>query len=297
MTQVTARDTRSGRISFAVLFQHLAPMRLLTRCAGVLANCRQPWVVQPLIRAFVHRHRIDLGEALHSDPGAYRSFNEFFVRALRPGVRPLAPADWTSPADGTVSQVGHIRAGQMIQAKQRRYSAAQLLADPALAARLEGGSFTTVYLSPRDYHRVHMPCPGRLLGMRHVPGTLFSVRPDIVQGIHGLLALNERLVCWFEHPRIGVFAVVLVGAAIVGSIATVWHGVVAPPRQPQIRLWHYADGDAMPPPPHLAQGEEMGRFQFGSTVVVLMPGSAWGFHPQWQVGRQVLMGQPVATQS
>ncbi len=270
-------------------------MRLLTRCAGVLASCRWPWIAQPLIRAFVYRHRIDLDEALHSNPGAYRSFNEFFVRALRPGVRPLAMAEWTSPADGRVSQLGGIRAGQMIQAKQRSYSVEQLLGDTALARQLEGGTFSTVYLSPRDYHRVHMPCEGRLLGMRHVPGTLLSVRPDIVEGVDGLLARNERVVCWFENPRIGVFAVVLVGAAIVGSIATAWHGVVAPPRRSKIRQWLYGEDDSVHRARNLLQGEEMGRFRLGSTVVVLMPGSAWDFAPQWEIGEHVLMGQAAAT--
>lgn len=279
---------------FPVLLQHLAPMHLLTRCAGLLAECRHPWVAQLLIRSFVRWHRIDLDEAVRSDPGAYRSFNDFFVRALHPGARPLAAADWTSPADGTVSQIGRIEAGQIIQAKQQTYSTRELLADAALARRLEGGHFTVVYLSPRDYHRVHMPCEGRLLGMRYIPGRLFSVRPDIVQGIDGLLARNERLVCWFEHPRHGIFAMVLVGAAIVGSIATVWHGVVAPPRTGQIRQWKYTDGSLEPPLLRFLQGDEMGHFQLGSTVVVLMPKMAWEFHPEWLVGRHVRLGQALA---
>lgn len=278
----------------SVLLQRHAPMPLLTRCAGRLAQCRHPWVVQLLIRTFVRWHGIDLHEAMRSDPCSYRDFNDFFVRTLRPGVRPLAAADWTSPVDGTVSQKGRIQAGQMIQAKQRAYSAAQLLADASLAHQLEGGSFTTVYLSPRDYHRVHMPCEGRLLGMRHVPGKLFSVRPEIVQGIDGLLARNERLVCWFEHPWHGVFAMVLVGAAIVGSIGTAWHGVVAPPRHARIQQWNYADADPCSPPMHFAQGEEMGLFQLGSTVVLLMPEAAWQFDARWQVGEAVRLGQAMA---
>ncbi|MBB1596885.1 archaetidylserine decarboxylase [Achromobacter sp. UMC46] len=278
------------RLSPALLFQRLAPLSLLTRSAGPLAQCRHPWVAQPLIRAFIRRHRIDLDEALHSSPRAYRCFNDFFSRALRPDARPLAAADWTSPVDGTISQLGRIQQGRMIQAKQQAFSAAQLLADAELAQGLDGGSYTTVYLNPRDYHRVHMPCEGRLLGMRHVPGTHYSVRPDIVQGIDGLLARNERLVCWFEHPRFGRFAMVLVGAAIVGSIATVWHGVVSRPRHASIRHWDYAAHPAL----HLRQGQEMGHFQLGSTVVLLMPNALWDIDPAWRVGRQVRLGQALA---
>ncbi len=277
-------------MSLSLWLQRAAPKLWLTRCAGRLASSRHAWVAQPLIRSYARWYGIDLGEALHTDPKAYDSFNAFFTRALRPDARKLADADWTSPADGTVSQFGRISLGQLIQAKQRQYSAAALLADKELARALGGGWFTTIYLSPRDYHRVHMPCDGRLLGMRYVPGTLYSVRPEIVQGMEGLLARNERLVCWFEHPLYGVYAMVLVGAAIVGSIATVWHGLVAPHGR-RIQQWEYADGA---PPLRLAQGAEMGHFQLGSTVVLLMPGSAWRFRPGWKTGRSVKLGQAMA---
>ncbi|WP_186425664.1 archaetidylserine decarboxylase [Cupriavidus metallidurans] len=282
-------------MSFSVLLQRLAPLHLLTRIAGQLADCRQPWLAQYLIRTFVRRHKIDLDEALVSDLTTYPTFNEFFIRALRPGARPIAAADWTSPVDGTISQIGRVEAGQMIHAKQHAYSATALLGDAALAKQLEGGCFSTVYLSPRNYHRIHMPCEGRLLGMRHVPGKLYSVRPDIVEGIDGLLAINERLVCWFEHPQHGVFALVLVGAAIVGRIATVWHGLVEPKRSGQVSEWHYADGATAPQLKDLLQGVEMGHFQLGSTIVLLMPGSAWQYHPDWQVGQPVRLGQAIAS--
>ncbi len=275
--------------SLSLLFQRAAPKLWLTRCAGRLASCRQAWVAQPLIRSYARWYGIDLNEALHPDPKAYDSFNAFFTRALPPGARKQADADWTSPADGTISQFGRISLGQLIQAKQRQYSAAALLADADLARALGGGWFTTIYLSPRDYHRVHMPCAGRLLGMRYVPGTLYSVRPEIVQGMKGLLARNERLVCWFEHPLYGVYAMVLVGAAIVGNIATVWHGLMAPHGR-RIQQWDY-DKQARP---SLPQGAEMGHFQLGSTVVVLMPGSAWRFRPAWTTGRPVRLGQAMA---
>ncbi len=274
----------------SLLFQRIAPKLWLTRCAGRLASCRQAWVAQPLIRGYAKWYGIDLEEALHADPKAYGSFNAFFTRALKPDARKLADADWTSPADGAVSQFGRISLGQLIQAKQRQYSAAALLGDADLARALGGGWFTTIYLSPRDYHRVHMPCEGRLLGMRHVPGTLYSVKPEIVQGMDGLLARNERLVCWFEHPHHGVYAMVLVGAAIVGSIATTWHGLVAPHGR-RIQQWDYG---SLLAPLRLPQGAEMGHFELGSTVVVLMPGSAWRFHPDWKMGRTVKLGQAMA---
>lgn len=271
----------------SLLLQRLLPLHWLTRCAGRLAASRRAWIAQPLIQTYARRYRVDLAEAALADPRAYESFNAFFARALRPGARPLANADWTSPADGTVSQLGRLRRGRLIQAKQRPYSAAALLGDAALARQLEGGLFTTIYLSPRDYHRVHMPCAGRLLGMRYVPGTLYSVRPEIVQGIDGLLARNQRLVCWFEHPRHGVYAMVLVGAAIVGGIAAAWHGRIAPAGGP-IRLWTYPDEASAPT---LPQGAEMGHFELGSTVVMLMPPGAWRFHPDWTAGGAVRMGQ------
>lgn len=278
-------------MSVSVLLQHLLPLRLLTRVAGHLAQNRHPLVAQALIRSFMWRHGVTLHEAGRPMPADYPSFNDFFARKLRPGARPLAQSRWVSPADGTVSQLGWIGAGRMIQAKQRAYAVDELLADAELARHFEGGRFTTVYLSPCDYHRVHMPCAGRLLGMRHVPGTFFSVRPDIVRGIDSLLARNERLVCWFEHPQHGIFAMVLVGAAIVGSISTVWHGQVSQTGRGPIRQWAYRGGE---PATDLAQGAEMGHFQLGSTVVVLMPQAALEFHPGWQEGQLVRQGQAMS---
>lgn len=182
----------------------------------------------------------------------------------------------------------------MIVAKHRAFSAAEFVGDAALARALDGGDFTTIYLSPGDYHRVHMPCAGRLIGMRHIPGSLFSVRPTIVRRIDGLLARNERLVCWFAHPDVGTFAVVLVGAAIVGSIATSWHGVVA--ASPQgVSQWDYGAAADRSADLLLAQGEELGYFQLGSTVVVMLPRAAhWTFDAGWQVGRHVHHGQAMA---
>lgn len=275
-------------MTITTFLQHLAPMRLLTRGAGYLAESRIPAIAQPLIRAFIRQHGIDLSDALRSTPSEYHSFNDFFTRQLRPEARPLDKADWVSPADGIVTQVGTIAATQLIHAKGQRYSASTLLADPALAHYLEGGHFTTVYLSPRDYHRVHMPCAGRLLSMCYVPGKFYSVRPDIVQTIDGLLARNERLICWFQHPRCGIFVMVLVGAAIVGSIHTKWHGVVNPAGKRRIKRWWYRDEN---PSLCFEQGDEMGHFQLGSTVVVLMPKAAVSWGETWQVNGAVRQGQ------
>lgn len=279
-------------MTISTFLQHLAPLRLLTRCAGYLAESRNPAIAQPLIRLFMRKHGIDLAQALRTCASDYHSFNDFFTRKLRPDARPLAHADWLSPADGVVSQIGVIQATHMMQAKQQQYSASQLLADAALAHYFEGGRFTTVYLSPRDYHRVHMPCEGRLLGMCYVPGKLFSVRPDIVAAIDGLLARNERLICWFQHPQYGIFVMVLVGAAIVGSIHTVWHGAINPTAEKRIKRWRYSDDN---PELCFAQGDEIGHFQLGSTVIVLMPQNDVRWHTAWQVDRTVLQGQAMST--
>lgn len=276
-----------------ILLQHLAPKLMLTRLAGTLANCRKPWLAQYLIRDFLGKYDVNLSEAVLQDPALYGSFNDFFTRELRPGVRPLAQADWVCPVDGAVSQFGRVRDGQLIQAKGQDYSAAALLGDASLAAAFKDGHFATLYLSPKDYHRIHMPCAGRLLGMRHVPGELFSVNPVVVEGVPGLFARNERLVCWFEHPQYGMFVLVLVGAAIVGSIGTTWHGIVTPPRRREARQWLYGEG-GQPAPAAFAQGQEMGRFQLGSTVVALLPPGDWRFNPAWQDGSTIRLGERMA---
>ncbi|CAM4102343.1 archaetidylserine decarboxylase [Kerstersia similis] len=277
----------------SILLQHLAPKLMMTRLAGSLADCRAPWLSQYLIRSFIRKYQVNLGEALLSDPSQFGSFNEFFTRELKPGARPLADADWICPVDGTVSQFGPLRDGRLIQAKGQEYTAAALLGDAELAAQFQGGQFATLYLSPRDYHRIHMPCAGKLLGMRHIPGELFSVNPVVVEGIPGLFARNERLVCWFEHPEQGVFVLVLVGAAIVGSIATTWHGLVTPPRRREAREWRYG-GAGQPEAAQFEAGQEMGRFQLGSTVVALLPPGDWRFNPQWQDGRAIRLGETMA---
>ncbi|MDR0274625.1 MAG: archaetidylserine decarboxylase [Burkholderiaceae bacterium] len=271
----------------AIAAQYALPKRVLTQMAGRFARARLGWLTHAAIARFVARYGVDMSEAAEPGIASYASFNDFFARALRPDARPLAAADYICPVDGAISQFGAIEGGQIFQAKGHFFSTLALLAgDAPLAARFEGGQFATLYLSPRDYHRIHMPCAGRLARMVYVPGELFSVNPVTARGVPGLFARNERVVCLFETMR-GPLALVLVGATIVGSMATVWHGVVNPPRTGQVRVFDYAYA----PPVELAQGAEMGRFLLGSTVVLLWPRGALHFNPDWRAGLGVRMGQ------
>lgn len=270
----------------AVLPQYLLPKKLVTQLAGRFASAELGGVTQAAISRFVAHYGVDMSEAAEPDITRYASFNDFFTRALRAGARPLADADYVCPVDGAISQFGAIERDQIFQAKGHHYSTCALLAgDTALAAEFEHGQFATIYLSPKDYHRIHMPCAGRLQRMVYVPGDLFSVNPTTARGVPGLFARNERVVCVFDTAR-GPFVLVLVGATIVGSMATVWHGVVNPPRPGEIKRWNYADK-----PVELAKGAEMGRFLLGSTVVLLWPKGTLKFNPDWAPGGAVRMGQ------
>jgi phosphatidylserine decarboxylase len=269
-----------------VLIQHLIPKHALTAFAGWCANATwSPWV-RNVIPWFIGRYNVNMAEAAEPDHRQYRTFNEFFTRALKPDARPLADAPWVCPVDGAISQIGPIEQDQIFQAKGHHYSTQALVGgDAALAAQFQDGHFATIYLSPRDYHRIHMPCAGTLRRMVHVPGELFSVNPATARGVPGLFARNERVVCVFDTAH-GPFALVLVGATIVGSMATAWHGVVNPPRPGTVREWRY-DDDAV----SLAQGAEMGRFLLGSTVVMLWPKDTLQFVPDWQAERPVRLGE------
>ena len=284
-------------MSAGVALQHLLPKQALTSLAGVLAGARGGAATTAAIRAFVQRYGVNMAEAAEPDIAAYATFNEFFTRALKPGVRPLAQADLICPVDGAISQFGAIDGDRIFQAKGHHYTTQALVGgDGALAAHFHGGLFATLYLSPRDYHRIHMPCAGRLLRMIHVPGDLFSVNPATAQGVPGLFARNERVVCVFDGEA-GPWVLVLVGATIVGSMATVWHGVVNPPRTSRVREWAYHDQDI-----RLAQGQEMGRFLLGSTVVMLFPRPSEGrarlaFNPAWAPGLPIRLGQVMATRT
>ncbi len=276
----------------AVLTQYLLPKQAITRFGSLIANARAGRLTTSLIAWFIGRYGVDMTEAADSDHATYASFNEFFTRALKPGVRPLADAALICPVDGAISQFGAIDKDQIFQAKGHRYSIAALVGgDKSLAAPYENGIFATLYLSPRDYHRIHMPCDGRLLRMIHVPGDLFSVNPVTARGVPGLFARNERVVCFFEGPT-GPFVLVLVGATIVGSMATVWHGTVNPPRPGHVREWRYDDGASEPV--QLRQGEEMGRFLLGSTVVMLFPAGPWEFNPAWTPAGPIRLGELMA---
>ena len=279
----------------AVLPQYLLPKQALTRFAGFVASRERGWVTTEIIRRFVAKYRVNMVEALDSDIAGYRTFNDFFTRALKPGVRPLAPADLVCPVDGAISQFGAIEHDQLIQAKGHQYSTTAMVGgDAALAAQYLNGHFATIYLSPKDYHRIHMPCDGRLTRMIYVPGELFSVNPVTARGVPGLFARNERVVCVFESAR-GPFVLALVGATIVGSMATVWHGLVNPPRGKVVREWLYPVSPDKPEASiFLKQGEEMGRFLLGSTVVMLFPKGNLRFNPDWAPGRAVRLGEAMA---
>lgn len=278
------------RARLAVASQYLLPKQALTAFGGWVAGARGGALTTALIRWFVGRYGVDMAEAAEPDIAAYASFNEFFTRALRPGARPLATSDLLCPVDGAISQFGAIDGDQIYQAKGQRYTTTALVGgDAALAASFDGGHFATLYLSPKDYHRIHMPCAGRLLRMIHVPGDLFSVNPATARGVPGLFARNERVVCVFEGQH-GPWVLVLVGATIVGSMATVWHGVVNPPRPGILREWRYDEREL-----RLAAGEEMGRFLLGSTVVLLFAPGPLQFNPAWAPEGSIRMGSAMAT--
>ncbi len=273
----------------AVLPQYLLPKKAINVFSGLVAGSEMGAITTGIIRRFIRRYDVNMAEAANPDPTSYPSFNAFFTRALKDGARPLAAADWVCPVDGAISQFGAIERDQIFQAKGHRYSTTALVGgNAALAAQFENGHFATLYLSPRDYHRIHMPCAGTLNKMIYVPGELFSVNPTTARGVPGLFARNERVVCVFDTAH-GPLVLVLVGATIVGSMATVWHGVVNPPRRPVVTEWHY-QGQGIT----LAQGAEMGRFLLGSTVVMLWPQGPLQFNPDWAPARPIRLGEKMA---
>ena len=277
-------STFSDRL--AVLPQYVIPKQALTSFAGWVAGQQWGSATTAIINRFVRRYNVNMSEAANPDTASYKSFNEFFTRPLKASARPLASAAFVSPVDGAISQCGAIAGDQVFQAKGHSYSTRALVGgDAALAAQFQDGEFATLYLSPRDYHRIHMPCAGRLTRMIYVPGDLFSVNPTTARGVPGLFARNERVVCVFEGDA-GPFVMVLVGATIVGSMATVWHGVINPPRPGTVREWTYEMGNIT-----LTQGEEMGRFLLGSTVVMLFPKGVMRFNADWTPTRPIRMGE------
>ena len=293
-----------------VLMQYLLPKQAITAFGGVVASSQWGNVTTRIIQWFVGKYSVNMAEAANPDITSYASFNDFFTRALKPGARPLAQADWVCPVDGAISQFGNIERDQIFQAKGHHYSTTALVGgDTALAAQFQDGHFATLYLSPRDYHRIHMPCDAVLKRMIYVPGDLFSVNPATACGVPGLFARNERVVCVFEStsPAVKVpFVLTLVGATIVGSMATTWHGVVNPPRGGAVREWRYDDDEAEEgsdnggvggggAPPAFKQGDEMGRFLLGSTVVMLFPKGDLKFNPAWASGGAIRLGEAMAS--
>ena len=272
--------------------QYLLPQHAISRLVGWLGRLEQPWARTALVRGFMALFRVDMSEAAEPDPLAYASFNAFFTRALRPDARPMpeAPGTLACPVDGRVSQCTDIDDGQLFQAKGFRYDLERLLGGPAPAALMDG-SFATIYLAPYDYHRIHAPAAGRLVEMRYLPGALFSVNGATVSAVPRLFARNERVACLFETD-FGPMAVVLVGALNVGSIETTWAGEVAPGPDRQAAFWRYPEDG--PGAVRLARGEELGRFNFGSTVIVVLPQGGPRFAPAISAGRKVRLGETLA---
>lgn len=276
------------KIAFIIL-QYLLPQHLLSRLVGKLAETDIPWLKDLLIGRFIKQYRVNMDEAKDPDPRHYANFNAFFTRALKSDARPICEdADAIAcPADGAISQIGKITGGRIFQAKGQDYSLLALLGgDREAAALFENGSFATVYLSPRDYHRVHMPLSGTLRSMSYIPGALFSVNTTTAENVQGLFARNERAVCLFDTEA-GPMALILVGAMIVAGIETVWDGQIAPPPK-GIKTTDYSQGAREI---HLQKGEEMGRFKLGSTAIVLFAKDRADWHERFQATTPTRLGE------
>ncbi|GAM69753.1 phosphatidylserine decarboxylase [Vibrio sp. JCM 19236] len=274
--------------------QYWLPQHGLTRLVGKLASAKLGSFTTSIIRWFIKQYKINMDEALHSDPAHFKTFNDFFVRELKPGVRPVVEDESVivHPADACVSQFGPIENDRLIQAKKHDYSARELLGgDLDLTEEFSEGHFATLYLSPSDYHRVHMPCDGTLRQMIYVPGDLFSVNPLTAENVENLFARNERVVCIFD-TEFGPMAQVLVGATIVGSIELIWAGTVTPPTGNTVYRWDYpSEGEKAI---HIKKGEEMGRFKLGSTVINLFPKGAIEFDSSMQLDATTRLGTAYA---
>lgn len=272
------------------LTQYLLPHKIISLIAHLSANCKIIWVKNYLIGYFIKRYAVKMNEAIEPDPFAYATYNNFFTRRLKPECRPIDanPAAIVSPADGAIAQIGQITNEKIIQAKGRDYSVYDLLANDPFAEQFLNGSFTTVYLAPKDYHRVHMPLNGKLLKMLYIPGKLFSVNNHAAENIPNVFARNERVVAIFDTVA-GPMAVILVGAMIVGGIETVWAGPITPPHTKQIKNYNYANQDAI----EIAKGAEMGLFKLGSTVIVLFAPHAVMWEQTITNDMEIKMGQKI----
>jgi phosphatidylserine decarboxylase len=270
--------------------QYLIPQHLLSRLMFGLTRLELGKVTQFAIRQFVHHYTVDMSLAQYPDITHYPNFNAFFTRALRTDARPLANTALISPVDGAISQLGRIQKQSLLQAKGHVYDTSSLLGgDNELARLFENGMFCTIYLSPRDYHRIHSPCDLRLTHMRYIPGDLFSVNQRTVRTVPNVFARNERVICLCESAW-GKVAIILVGAVFVGSMETVWAGQITPPYAKDIKDWHYPAATA----PNLRQGQELGRFNMGSTVIILLEGQRLAWMPHLTAQASINMGQALA---
>jgi phosphatidylserine decarboxylase len=272
-----------------LILQKLIPHHLLSRSTSAVANCNWPWMKNLLIKLFIRYFKVDMSEAVDADPTAYACFNDFFTRSLRPGVRSICadPDAVISPADGTISQIGSVDEGRILQATSHLYSLHTLLGESdARSARFRDGKFVTIYLSPRDYHRIHAPQTGTLVDSVYLPGSLFSVNPHTVNNLPDLFLRNERLVTVFESS-FGCLAVVMVGAMIVAGIHSVWRGECYPPGR--------VTNDTISAPIHLAKGAELGRFQLGSTVILLFSPNSLRWLDHLAAGDSLQMGQKIGS--
>lgn len=282
---------------FTVILQTLLPHHLLSRIMLRFLRIRWGWLKNLQIRFVIKQFNVDMSQVETPELSNFEHFNAFFTRAMKRDARPIAAADNTnsycSPVDGTISQFGDIREGQLMQAKGIDYSLLELVGgDQSMAEQFTGGHFATIYLSPRDYHRIHMPATGKLISMTYIPGRLFSVANELVENLPNLFNRNERVVCLFETAN-GPMAVILVGAIFVGCIDTVWHDTVSPPHRQSIEQTNYETANA----PSLNKGEEMGRFNMGSTVIVLWPDQPMAWEENFSCGTSVKMGQTIASKT
>lgn len=277
-------------MNFEILRQYILPQHFLSRLAGLVSNCRKTWFKNWLITDFIRRYKVDMSCALEPDPHKYENFNDFFTRALKPSARPIAqePTAIVSPVDGCISQLGNISTGKILQAKGFNYDVEQLLGGSSQrAAPFSNGKFMTVYLAPKDYHRVHMPLAGQLQEMVYVPGRLFSVNPLTASHVPNLFARNERVVAIFETSA-GPMAIILVGAMLVASVSTVWDGMIAPSVNKEIHVKQYRS-----PVISLDRGAEMGHFQLGSTVIVLFGPKQMTWNENLSPEQSVMLGQMI----
>ena len=276
-----------------VAFQYIMPQLYLTQLAGWFAQQKWGAVTHFVIKAFAKKYNVDMSEAKKENFSDYESFNQFFIRELKDDARKINenPTALCLPADGRVSQIGHIDDERLLQAKGHFFSLSDLLAgDEELVNTFKNGEFATIYLSPRDYHRVHMPCDATLRKMIYVPGDLFSVNPFLAKHVPNLFARNERVICVFD-TAFGPMVQILVGATITASMSTVWAGVINPPRTSEVKVWTYQGDNAI----KLTKGQEMGAFQLGSTVINLFPANSVTLAEHLEVDVPVRMGEILAT--